>query len=212
MNYKRLSIENYKCFCAFEGSEYIASEFALEIILKLIKKYKVRNILEVGLGIGAIADTVLKYAKQHHLTIDYVGTEANYFCLHALRNNVEDYNKIELHAGLSSIKNKKFDLIIVDGSDADFAKITSFCKSDTIIFIEGDREGQTKSIIEFFPAARHVNIITLDRNRLYAHGTSTPESYMGGGQLIFVDPAAGRKLFWFKEKVSTYIKRKIRGV
>jgi len=212
MNYKHLAIQNYKRFCAIEGSEYIASEFALAMILKLIKKYKVRSILEVGLGIGSISDTALEFAKQHHYPLQYAGTEANDFCLDALRKNVRDYNKIELHSSISSISDRKFDLIIVDGSDSDFEKITSFCKRDTIVFIEGDRGMQTKSILEHFPTARHVNLVTLDKNRTYAHGTSTPESYMGGGQLIFINPEAGRKLFWFKEKVATYIKRKIRGV
>jgi hypothetical protein len=212
MNYKHLALQNYKRFCEKEGSEYIASEFALAIILKLIKKYKVKSILEVGLGIGSISDTVLEFASQHHYPLLYVGTEANEFCLDALKKNVGNYDKIELYNSISSIMNRKFDLIIVDGSDSDFEKITNFCKADTIVFIEGDRTLQTKSIMEYFPTAKHVNLVTLDRNRTYAHGTSTPESYMGGGQLIFIDPEAGRKLFWFKEKVSTYIKRKIRGV
>lgn len=210
MNHKRLARQNYKRFCDIEGSEYIASEFALKIILKLVKKFKVTSVLEIGLGIGAIADTVLKYAKDHQLHITYTGTEANEFCLDALKKNVGDYNKLELYHGLSSLTDKKFDLIIIDGADPDFEKIKALCNSDTIIFIEGDRAPQTKSILKFFPAAKHVNVITLDRNKPYAHGSSTPESYMGGGQLIFVDPTAARKLFWFKEKVMTYIKRNIR--
>ena len=32
-----LAIKNYKRFCELEGSEYIASEFALETILKIIR-------------------------------------------------------------------------------------------------------------------------------------------------------------------------------
>lgn len=210
MNVKELAIQNYKRFCTLEGNEYIASEFALEIILKLVKKYKSRQILEMGLGIGAICDTVLKYAKAQQLSIHYVGTEANAFCLNALPSNVEDYDKIELHAGLSSVKKQKFDLIIVDGGDENFAQIADYCKKETIIFIEGDRAPQTKAILQAFPNSKHVNIITLDWNRPYAHGSSTPESYMGGGQLIFVDPTIDRKWFWFREKVATYIKRKRR--
>jgi len=32
-----LAVQNYKRFCGLEGSEYIASEFALETILRVIK-------------------------------------------------------------------------------------------------------------------------------------------------------------------------------
>jgi len=64
MIYKNLAIQNYKRFCEMEGSDCIASEFALETILKIIKIFNVNAILELGLGIGSISDTVLKYSEK----------------------------------------------------------------------------------------------------------------------------------------------------
>ncbi|HLA56791.1 MAG TPA: hypothetical protein VK623_11850 [Flavobacterium sp.] len=210
MNYKDLAIQNYKRFCEMEGSEYIASEFAIEIILKLIKKYDVKNILEMGLGIGSISDSVLKFAKQHNRSINYVGTEANEFCLNALKTNVEDYGKIDLYPELAAVKDTKFDLIVIDGYDSNFQQIVKYCKGDTIIFIEGDRKPQTNNILEFFPNSKHVNVITMQKRKNYAHGDTSSEHYVGGGQLIFVNPTLGRKIFWFIEKAKTYIKVRIR--
>ncbi len=210
MTKKEFAIANYKRFCAMEGSEYIASEFALEIVLRLIDKYKIRTVLEMGLGIGAIADTVLGYSKKHDLGIEYTGTEANEFCLGALRKNVRDYDKIDLHSELRDVKAQTFDLIIIDGYDESLAQIKKYCHARTIIFIEGDRKNQTSNVLEIFPEAKHVNIITLERRKEYAHGEVPQNNYVGGGQLIFVNPDAAMKLHWLGEKLSTYVKRKRR--
>ena len=177
---KKLVLENYKRFCALDGSEYIASEFALEIILKIINKYQVNDVLELGLGIGSISDTVFKYSKLTNKTIHYTGTEKNEFCLHALKNYVEDYDKIELYSELNEIKNKKFDFIIIDGYDDTLKGIVSYCKKNTIIFIEGDRQGQTNTIVDIFPKHKYVNVISLAKNKPYAHGICETTHYVGG--------------------------------
>ena len=210
MNYKNLAVQNYKKFCLVEGNEYIASEFALETILKIIKIFNVKTILELGLGIGSIADTVLKYSKKENKKISYVGTEKNDFCLDVLKTNVVDYEQIELYSELIDIENKKFDLVIIDGYDERLEAIVGFCKKNAIIYIEGDRKGQTETIMRIFPKSKHVNIITLNKNRSYSHGYNITEHYVGGGQLIFIDPTFTMKLFWFQQKIATFIKNKIR--
>ncbi|MDP3945586.1 MAG: hypothetical protein Q8Q51_06795 [Lutibacter sp.] len=210
MKNKDLAIQNYKRFCDIEGNEYIASEFALKTILKIIKKFKVNTVLELGLGIGSIADTVLKQAKNENWKISYVGTEKNDFCLKALKSNVIDYNQIALYSELNHIKNKKFDLIIIDGYDDTLKEIVAFCKMRTIIFIEGDRKGQTKTVLQIFPDSKYVNVVTLSKNKPYAHGYSPLAHYIGGGQLIFINPNFKMKLFWFQQKVVTFMINKIR--
>lgn len=212
MKYKDVSIQNYKMFCGFEGSEYIASEFALETILKIISKYKVKNILELGLGIGSISDTVLKYSKNENKIISYTGTESNTFCLDALKNNVQDFDKLKLYPALDLVANNKFDMIIIDGYDETLTKVVSFCKKNAIIFIEGDRKGQTKMIQQIFPKSKHVNIVTLNKNKEYAHGYCSTSSYVGGGQLIFINPTLGMKFFWFQQKIRTFIINRIRNL
>jgi spore coat polysaccharide biosynthesis predicted glycosyltransferase SpsG len=210
MKEKDLAVQNYKRFCELEGSEYIASEFALETLLRIIKTFKVNSILELGLGIGSISDTVLKYSKNESAKISYVGTEKNEFCLKALQKNVLEYNRIELFAELNQIKNKKFDLIIIDGYDDTLKEIIAFCKTHTIVFIEGDRKGQTEAIRQIFPKSKYVNVITLGKNKPYSHGGGNTKHYVGGGQLIFIDPTPKMKLFWFQQKAATFVKNKVR--
>lgn len=212
MKNKQLVIENYKRFCALEGSDYIASEFALYTIIRLIDTFTVKNILEIGLGIGAICDTVLKYSQLNNYEICYDGTEKNEFCLNSLKKNVKNYNLFNLYSDISTIINKKYDLIIIDGYDDNFEIIQSFANERAIIFIEGARGDQTKSILTIFPRAKHVNIITLEKNKSYAHGNSPENHYIGGGQLIFTNPNIWMYLFWFKNKWLTYFKNNIRKI
>lgn len=211
MKYKEIASRNYKHFCSLEGCDYIASEFALETILKLIKEFNVSNVLELGLGIGSISDTVFKFAKSNNLTVKYFGTENNDFCLKALPDNVEDYKKIHLFSELNKIENKNFEFIIIDGYDNSFNDIEKYCDKNSILYIEGDRGVQTKKIRDIFPKSLYVNVITLKKNPPYAHESRSVDSYIGGGQLIFTNPTFKMKLFWFKEKSSTFLKRKLRN-
>ena len=94
MMYKEISKSVYKKFSNIEGNHGIASEYAIETILKLIKKYNVKSILELGLGIGYISDAILKYSKEKNLNINYIGTEANTYCLSVLNDNVEYFKDI----------------------------------------------------------------------------------------------------------------------
>jgi spore coat polysaccharide biosynthesis predicted glycosyltransferase SpsG len=210
MNNKDLAIENYKRFCGLEGNEYIASEFALETIIKILNTFKIDTILELGLGIGSICDTVLKYSKKNNKNISYAGTESNDFCLSQLKENIIDYNQIELYSELNQIKSKKFDLIIIDGYDDSLKKIIAYCNKNTIVFIEGDRKGQTESLMQIFPRCKYVNVITLNKNRAYSHGYNNTDHYVGGGKLVFIDPTFIMQLFWFQQKTATFIKNKIR--
>ena len=210
MKEKKIAIENYERFCKLDGSDFIASEFALEVILKIIKTFNVCSILELGLGIGSISDTVLKYSKANNRDISYFGTERNEFCLEALKKNVIQYRQIELYSELNQLKKIKFDLIIIDGYDDTFNEIVEYCKKHTILFIEGDRKDQTLTIKQIFAKCKHVNVITLNKNKPYSHGGGDTNRYVGGGQLIFINPSFFMKLFWFKEKVATFFKNKIR--
>lgn len=210
MNLKKLTEENYYKFCHLEGNNYIASEFALYQILKIIEDFKINSVLEIGLGIGSISDTVLKKQKAAGKKIRYVGTEANEYCKNALRNNVEFYSEIEQYEDLSELKSgSKFDLIIIDGQDETLPDIVSFCKERTIIFIEGDRTPQAELILSIFPRAKLVQLITVQKNRTYSPGN--PSFFVGGGRLIFTNPNSKMKMYWFKEKVFSYIKRYYRN-
>jgi hypothetical protein len=210
MEIKKSAVENYKFFCSLEGSDYIATPFALEVILKLIIAFNLKKILEIGMGIGCVADTILKYNDKNKLEIKYSGTEKNGFCLDVLPINVTFFKDVKLYSELKEIKNGKFDFIIVDGSDEALMNIKEYCNKHIVLFIEGDREIQLQAVVKIFPKSLYVNVITLEKNPPYAHEGRDMNSYVGGGQLIFVNPTFQMKIYWFKEKVKTFIKRKIR--
>lgn len=211
MKYEEIALNNYKHFCSLEGSDYIASEFALQTILRLIKEFNISNILELGLGIGSVSDTVFKFAKNSNMTIDYVGTEKNDFCLRVLSENVEDYKKIHLFSELNKIGNRIFEFVIIDGYDNSLNEIEKYCCKNAMLYVEGDRGVQTRTILDIFPKSLHVNVITLKKKPSYAHEDRSVDSYIGGGQLIFTNPTYKMRFFWFKEKFLTFIKRKLRS-
>jgi hypothetical protein len=211
MKTEKLVEENYLRFCQLDGSDCIASEFALSTVLQLIRTYKVKTVLEIGLGIGSISDTVLKLSNGENLNIEYFGTEANEFCNVALTQNVRSIRDIHLFKKLSEISSEnKFDLIIIDGQDNQLKEIYKYCKKHSIIFIEGDRSPQRELVMSIFPKAKHVNVISLNKNKEYAHGLCETYHFVGGGQLIFTNPSFKMKFHYLKEKIRTYILRHLR--
>jgi SAM-dependent methyltransferase len=209
MNYKKIAEDNYKRFSFIEGNAHIATEYALKTILKLIDDFKVTSVLEVGLGIGSISDTVFKYGDDKKKPIHYTGTEANEFCLEALKKNVISYERINLYGQLSDIPDgNKYDLIIVDGSDASLKSIAAFAKENSIIYVEGWRGSQVAQIKDIFQNCAHVEIISSYKNPQY--GPFDYNIWAGGGQLIFINPTLNKKTYWFKERVASFLKRRLR--
>jgi len=208
---KKLARENYKQFSAFDGSDYIASEFALETIVDILDRFNITSVLELGMGIGSVSDTILKYNETNKKEILYYGTENNEFFLGALKKNVKDYDKINLFSELKEINSQKFNLIIVDGQDMSLNSIETYTKSNTIFFVEGDRSDQTKALKRIFPKSKHVNVITLRKNPPYAHGGNSTNNYIGGGQVIFKKPTSKMNYYFLKEKIRTFVIRKLRS-
>lgn len=147
--------------------------------------------------------------KKSGRDFNYVGTEANEYCKNALKENVENYTEIELYENLSKIESeKKFDLIVIDGQDIVLSNIAAMCTKRAIIFIEGDRKPQILIIMSLFPKAKHVQVISLKKYKIYSPGDSS--YFVGGGQLIFTDPNFKMNAFYIRERLATSIKRRLR--
>lgn len=200
--------KNYRKFCFLKGNEFIASEYAIFVIIDLIKRFKVLSILELGAGIGTIADTVLSYCREINHSMDYSATESNQFCREALRKNLKNFEDLKLYHALDELPlNAKFDLIIIDGKE-DLKLVSQFCKPQSILLVEGDRFDQTKIILSIFPNSKYVNVTTLAKKKEYAPGEKG--LYQGGARIIFLNPDLNKTLFWFKHKVHTFLIRYIR--
>lgn len=201
----KIAKDKFYEFCQFEGCDHISGEYALYILLKLCKRYKVESVLEIGLGIGCIADTLLFYYDKKNMPIKYVGTEHNTFCLEALKTNTEFYKDIEIFDKVTSINvEQKFDLIIIDGGGTDLEIIKSVVKKNTILFVEGCRESQFIEIKKLFPKAVAVDVISNEKNRDYSPFIKS--HWMGGGRIIFANPSMKNYLHYLIEKLNTKIK------
>ncbi len=200
----------YQSFCEADGNQHIASEYAIEKINGLVEKFRVKKILEVGLGIGSISGIVLAMNRKKP-DLYYAGTEANNFCLLNLPENLkEDYSRLKIYSDLTEIpSNKKFDLIIIDGKDENLQAIKGLISENGIIVIEGDRVPQQGSLQEFFPEHKYVHCISLKKNKDYSPFPA--DEWQGGLKVIFVNPTIKQALWWFTEKYFTKIKYQYPG-
>lgn len=180
MNLKQFAHTQYKQYCLAEGSQHIVSEFALFHILNLIKKYGFKRILEVGVGIGTISGSLIKFSKEEGLDIGFTGTEANDFCLSQIPRNLgQDFSQLDLYPGVSALpREQKYDLIIVDGSEQNLDEIKPKMIPGGVVVIEGDRKDQVEIIKDIFPKSEYAHLISLNKNREYSVKKS--EDFQGG--------------------------------
>lgn len=172
--------EVYKFFSTANGNQHIASEFAVLKLQQLIHRFKIKSVLEVGLGIGAVAGSLLAVNK----VIKYSGTENNQFCLDSLKSNLNgSYEKLEIFSELSKIPPRKFDLIIIDGKDSGLSKIQQWINTRSIIVIEGDRLPQQELLVKYFPRHMYVHSISSKKNKNYSPFSS---SHWQGGLKIYL--------------------------
>ncbi|MFD1614960.1 hypothetical protein [Gelatiniphilus marinus] len=206
MNLKQIAQNTYLEFSNYEGSQHIASEFSIFKTLEIIKKNNVKNILEVGLGIGTIPSAVSTCFGNN---INYTGTEANPFCLESLKRNLS-FKNIKVYSSLNQIDlSQKQELVIVDGKDVELGKVSKLISEHGIIMIEGDRKNQQNKIYSMFPKALFVHLISSKKN--HPKGVFDNNSWQGGIKVFFINPTLKQKLYWFKEKMNTkrvYLNRK----
>jgi hypothetical protein len=200
----------YKTFCEAEGSQNIASEYAIEKINEVVEKFGLYTILEIGLGIGSISGMLLA-AKKNNLIVNYSGTESNKFCLNAIAGNLrENYYRLSIYPNLTEIPpERKFNLIIIDGMDRDLHTIKNMISENGILVIEGDRVVQQYLLQELFPFHKYVHCISLKKNKEYS--PFPIENWQGGVKFIFVDPTMKQKFWWLKEIFLTKIKYQFPG-
>ncbi|GAA4316368.1 hypothetical protein GCM10023115_25430 [Pontixanthobacter gangjinensis] len=203
--------QQYQKFSQAEGSQYIVSEYALNQILKLVQKFKPVNILELGVGIGTISDSILKRYNSKYQPNVY-GIENNSFCLSKIPENLgEDYRKLKLFNSIQGLpENIKFDFLIIDGKDNDLELLKDKIRDKAIIVVEGDRKDQTDIFKSLFPSSKFVHSITSKRNSVYSNRPK--DHFQGGIKLLFRDPDLKQNFKWLKLKFSSKINFQLRRV
>lgn len=202
MNLKKFVEKRFKAFANSEGSEYIASEYALYQILKMVKIYRPKRILEVGVGIGTISSTVLDLNKERVLEMEVFGTEANDFCVEQIEKNIMPKENFFLYKDLSQLPDQlKFDFIIVDGAEDRLKSLKERINPSAIIVVEGDRQDQTETIKEIFPNSLFVHSVSGRKNRYNPHWSE--KHYQNGLKVLFVNPQIRHYLTWLKLKLKS---------
>lgn len=203
---KKLAGSYYK-FCLADGNQHIASEYAILKLQELIRRFKIKNVLEVGLGIGSIAGSLMAVNGE----LSYTGTEANAFCLESLPQNLGiNYERLRLFPDLGSVPgNTRFDLVIIDGRDTGLKNLKQLLTPGGIIVLEGDRLEQQEVIKEIFPRHRMVHAISLRKNNSYSPFPA--KEWQGGLKIIFINPSLGQYVWWMKEKLLTRLKYQYPG-
>tara|TARA_R110002073_G_scaffold301965_2_gene469483 strand:+ start:3465 stop:4109 length:645 start_codon:yes stop_codon:yes gene_type:complete len=211
MNLRKIAKNNYLKFSYFDGSQHIASEYAIYKLLKITRKFRISSVLEVGLGIGSISNTILTNSTNGDMF--YVGTESNLFCLESLKKNLNEkvYNSLVIVPSIDKVieLKKKFDLVIIDGSYDSILNLVNHVESNAIIAIEGDRLTQVDDLKKMFPKAKFVHSISLKKNDL--NGVGLPGHWQGGIKLLLLNPNNYQLVFYLTEKIRTkliYIYRK----
>lgn len=209
MNTKKEAENYYRKFSKLNGNEHIASLYAIEKLLDIVKINRPNKILEVGLGIGSISYSIIDYLSRKEDKFEYFGTEANEFCLRELPKNLEShYSRLKLFSSLSHIdRTNKFDLIIIDGSDSSIEKLQDLITENGVVFIEGDRKGQQNLLRKVFP--KHLFVHTVSNYREPDYGPFTTGNWSGGGKLIYINPNFKQKLNWIVEKLKSSYRNRI---
>jgi hypothetical protein len=212
MKIQNIAVETYKYFSNLEGNQHIASEFALKKIIDIIKNYKIKNVLELGLGIGSISFCVLEFSKEYNKNMEYSGTESNEFCLEVLPKYLkEHFNKIQIFNGLKEVPNNvKFDMVIIDGKDENLMQVKKIISNRGIILIEGDRKPQLELLKNIFSDHLYVRLISNQHNPTY--GPFSSLTLLGGIQLIFINPDFRQKINFIYYRISTAIKYRLRVI
>jgi hypothetical protein len=212
MGVKNSAIQTYKYFSGLDGNQHIASEFALRKVIKISERYKIKNVLELGLGIGSISYCILNFSKEVNTKINYIGTESNEFCLEVLPKYLKDhFHKIQIFDDLNNVTSKeKFDLVIIDGKDENLLKIKNMISNSGIIIIEGDRIPQLELVRSSFPNSLFTRLISNYKNPYY--GPFSASDWCGGIQLIFVNPNFYQKMNFIYYKITTSIKYRLRAI
>lgn len=138
-----LAFRVYQRFRERPGSNHIASWRALACLAAVVRKYRPKEVLEFGCGIGTITYMLLRASSEIHV----LGIESNGFCLDQLDQNIpaELGSRLDVARIGDDGTDRRFDLVIIDGK---YDPNGAFFRPGTICFIEGSRPRQAAQLVE----------------------------------------------------------------
>ncbi|AVR43827.1 hypothetical protein C7S20_00255 [Christiangramia fulva] len=204
MRIKAIAKEQYQKFSQADGSQFIASEYAIYGILKTVSIFQPGTILEAGVGIGTISDSILK--AEFSFKPQVYGTENNEFCLKQLSKNMgKNFSQLKLYPNIQALpEGLLLDLIIIDGIENELESLKKKMSKKCILLIEGDRKEQVKKLRSLFPKHKFATMVSVRKNSVYSK--KNPDEFKGGLKVIFTNPDFFQYLFWIKTKILMKLK------
>ena len=158
-------------FCDSPGSEYIASEEAIDGLIRLLTRLRPTRILEIGSGIGTLSFAIIATMEVvRPAEYQFVMVETDDYCRSRLAANLGDLsNRATLlrSAGESSLR--EFDMMVIDGWDRSDDEYLRMLAARGVVFLEGDREPQRCAIERSRPDYARTLYRSMRTHRAAAH-------------------------------------------
>ncbi len=189
-------------FRPLPGSDYVASGFALGLVVELLERRRPRSILEVGAGIGTLTATVAETLDRlGERSTRHVAVEEIPFCLDQLAANLGDrLDRVVVvpFAAEAPPDVPAFDLVVIDGGAT-----TDLLPEDRHRWTAADERAEVACwMARLAPGALVVvenerlaqrSHIEAEATRAYVHEQVRPLDGTPGAHLYWFDPSPRRR-------------------
>ena len=189
-----------------DGVVGIASECAIDGLIRIIRRYRPARILELGAGIGTLTKTVLETAVSERISqqdgLLFYTIENHPFCVAQLSVNLTEYEGMyRLVSDVSELPEVlRFDLIVVDAggdlpNDLGVIDFSDRLARGGVILVEGGRAFQRNLIAGWYGHRHHV-----------ALRIRPPISSVGAGGANETVRLKGYHLFVFEPRLPEFLR------
>jgi predicted O-methyltransferase YrrM len=183
----------YSEFKEKPGSDHIASANAINTLMWVVERWRPKQVLEVGSGIGTLTRLLLdRLPPDASLTC----VEGHDFCVAQFQINVGlGDSRMELVSTYEDVPAATyFDLIVVDGgSPEDFVALLG---QGGVVFVEGDRSRQ-RELIEHASRRAAKSVVRSTRRSTVGGPTLPSQKWEGGASVYKFEPGLlDRLVLW----------------
>ncbi len=194
------------------GSAHIATQTAIEGLVRWLRRRCPERVLEIGAGIGTLTFATVETLDAVHGRGAYqlTTTECHAFCLEQLSANLmkQQGRYTVVSSPSEALDDGPFDFLIADGGDPSDTSAFQCLARGAVVFIEGDRKPQAAALEAALAGRRwqSADIRTLRRRDLPEGG----RAYDGGYRIYALEPAIGTRLLLCCRRVATSLVFRLR--
>ncbi len=194
-------------------SEHIATQTAIEGLVRWLQRKRPRRVLELGAGIGTLTYATVETLSSIHGddVARLISTEPYPPCREQLEINLIDQRErftVVDGPGDVAPDDGPFDFLITDGGDPEDGSPFQNLAPGAIVFIEGDRKPQAAALEAALQgrAWQSADVRTLRRRDLPGGG----RVYDGGYRVYALEPGLGMRLTLLRLRLTTSVVYRLR--